>query len=231
VSRVPFQSQEVNVTMSDGLELQTRDEGLPPLVNNVAWETVRHATSFVFLDGASASGKSTIKNALLRDPAFSFSFARRYTTRAIRPDDAQSNDYIFVTTDKFLSLDSVGDLIECRHFLFGMSYGIGKSALVEAAKSSRNVLSLMNLGNVKDLKAVLPNAICILIDAPLEVIERRVRQRGFNSNEQIAERLQNARSVKAIRGEYDFVVENDDGCFDSTYYQLSAFLRQVGLGI
>lgn len=194
------------------------------------WKVIRQRATFVFLDGASCSGKSTIKNALLRDPAFRFSYARRFTTRSVRPDDVQSDDYVFVSMDEFRSLEAAGDLIESHHFLFGMSYGIGKSALVEAARVSNNVLSLMNLGNVSELRAKLPEALCILIDAPINTIERRLRQRGFNSEEQISERLDSARSVKVSRGEYDFVADNDDGCFDDAYLSLSTFLRQKKVG-
>lgn len=210
--------------------LPATDEWTPPLVDDAIWESVSHTTRFVFLDGASASGKSTMKNALLLEPAFRFSYARRYTTRAVRPDDAQSDDYIFVSMDRFRALDAAGDLIECRHFLFGMSYGVSKSVLAAAAKASSNVLSLMNLSHVRDVKSALPHAICILIDAPLEAIERRMRQRSFNSDDQIAERLENAKSVKLIRHEYDFVLENEDGQFDATYARLKTFLLQKGVG-
>ena len=185
---------------------------------------------FVFLDGASASGKSTMKNALLRDPEFRFSYAKRYTTRAPRAGDAESNDYIFIPMNRFLALNKAGDLIEYRHFLFGMSYGIGRSALASAARDSSQVLSVMNLGRVKDVKGALPRALCVLIDAPLETIERRLRERRVNSDEQIAERLENASGVKLIRDQYDFVLDNQDGGFDATYGRLTAFLRQAGLG-
>jgi guanylate kinase len=213
------------------LTLSATDERILPPVDDATWESISKVTKFVFLDGASASGKSAMKNALLRDPAFRFSYAKRYTTRAVRPDDAHSNDYIFVSMDSFLALDGAGDLIERRHFLFGMSYGIGKSVLAAAANTSPNVLSLMNLGHVADVKSSLPHAICILIDAPLGAIARRIRERGFNSEDQIAERLENAKRAKLIRHEYDFVLDNEDGQFESTYARLKAFLQQKGVGV
>jgi guanylate kinase len=212
------------------LTLSVPDERILPPVDDATWESISKATKFVFLDGASASGKSAMKNVLLRDPAFRFSYAKRYTTRAARPDDAQSDDYIFVSMDRFLALDAAADLIERRHFLFGMSYGVGKSVLAAAANASPNVLSLMNLGHVADVKSALPHAICILIDAPLEAIERRIRERGFNSEDQIVERLENAKRAKIIRHEYDFVLDNEDGQFESTYARLKDFLQQKGVG-
>jgi len=206
------------------------DEQTPPLVDDAIWRTVTQSSRFVFLDGASGSGKSTVKNVLLLDSEFRFSYARRYTTRPARPDDAQNDDYIFISTNRFRALEVAGDLIEHRHFLFNMSYGVGKSMLAAAAKSSPNILSLMNLGNVRDVKSALPHAICILIDAPLEAIEQRIRQRGFNTDEQIAERLENAKTVKVRRHEYDFVLLNEEGEFDAAYASLRSYLQQKWLG-
>lgn len=171
-----------------------------------------------------------MKNALARDPAFRFSYAKRYTTREPRPDDQESDDYIFVPMGRFLALEKAGDLVEHRHFLFGMSYGIGRSALAAAARDSPQVLAVMNLGRVKDVKGALPNAFCVLIDAPIKTIERRLRERRLNSEEQIAERLENARGVKLIRDEYDFVLDNEDGEFDATYARLRTFLQRAGFG-
>src|SRR6266567_7961559 len=105
-----------------------------------------------------------------------------------------------------------------------MSYGIGKSALAAAARTSSEVLAVMNLGSVRDVKVALPDSLCILIDAPLDTIEARLRKRCVNSDEQIAERLDNARGVKSIRDQYDFVLDNEDGKFDLTYERLKTFL-------
>ena len=205
------------------------DQLIPPLIDEASWKALAATARFVFLDGASASGKSTMKNALQRDPAFHFSYARRYTTRAPRAGDSESDDYIFISMDRFLGLKDAGDLIEFRQFLFGMSYGIGKSSLAAAARKSSQVFSVMNLGRVADVRDALPRALCVLIDAPLDSIERRLRERQVNSEEQIAERLGNARSVKLIRDQYDFVLDNEDGGFDAAYGRLASFLRKAGL--
>jgi guanylate kinase len=188
------------------------------------WREFTSTHWLVFLDGASGSGKSTFKNLLLADKELGFSYAKRYTTRAPRVDDAENDDYIFVPMDEFLARQENGDLIEYRHFLFGMSYGIGRSTLFESGQRSRSVLAVMNLGGVAKVKAAVPNALCILIDAQIDALELRLRGRGLNTEEQIQERLFNAKEVKHIAGDYDFVFENEEGNIKGSYNKLKSFL-------
>ena len=196
-------------------ELSLRDDG---------WNDAVKRAAFVFLDGASASGKSTFKNALLSDEPLGLAYAKRYTTRDPRPDDVQNGDYIFISRFEFEQRLAAGDLIEHRDFLFGMSYGIGKSVLADAAKKSTRVLGLMNLGGVSAVKRAIPKAACILIEAPVEDIEMRLRARSLHMEEQIRERLRNASAAHEIRGEYDFVVENRNGYAADAYAALRKFL-------
>ena len=188
------------------------------------WQALCATHWFVFLDGASASGKSTIKNRLLCDKDFAFTYAKRYTTRAPRPDDIVNDDYIFVSASDFQRLKQAGDLIEYRDFLFGMSYGIGKSTLRDAADKSSSVLAVMNLGSVRSIKSSIPDSLCILIDAPLDVIEKRLRRRGLNNEEQILERLQNARAAKLLAHQYDYVLQNREDALEETYAMLRTYL-------
>lgn len=180
----------------------------------------RYGKLIVLLDGASASGKSTIKNRLLADPAFDFHYVPRYTTRAQRADDAVSTDYIFMTPADFRQRELAGELLEWRHFLFGMSYGLGWPEIRLGMASGKNLLAVMNLGNVRDVKRQLPESVCVLVDAPLDQIERRLRARGLNTEEEIAERVGNARHAKAAAHEYDLVCANHDGAGDAAYDRL-----------
>lgn len=171
----------------------------------------------VLLDGASASGKSTIKNRLLADPDLGFHYVRRYTTRAQRADDAANPDYIFLSEADFRQRELAGELLEWRHFLFGMSYGLGWPEIREGIASGKNVLAVMNLGNVRNVKRQLPESVCVLVDAPLDQIERRIRARGLNTEEEIAERVGNARHARAAAQEYDLVCANHDGVGSEAY--------------
>lgn len=200
---------------------------LPPLVTELEWLGIQRRTNFVFLDGPSSSGKSSIKNALIADNSLRLEFAPRYTTRDERPGDAESGDYYFIDAGKFDDFAKCGELIEYRRFLFGMAYGSGKSSLAKAAQSSNRVLSLMNIGNAKMVKRALEKCVCIYIDVPLEMIERRIRARGLNTEEQIAERLANVVEARKHINDYDLVIKNLDGEFDATYAAIVDGLQRI----
>lgn len=199
---------------------------LPKIVTEQLWQEALERTHFVFLDGPSSSGKSSIKSALVADQALGLEFAPRYTTRSERPGDAESGDYYFVTHAKFEEFIRTGEMVEYRKFMFGMAYGSGKSSLAKAASSSRRVLSLMNIGNARAVKKILKNCICVYIDVPTDMIERRIRARGLNTEEQIAERLANVAEARKHIQDYDLIIENLDGEFDSTYRSIAAGLQK-----
>lgn len=183
----------------------------------------------VLLDGASASGKSSFKNALLTNTHLDFRYVRRFTTRAAREDDHINDDYIFISEKEFHDLEKSNALIEYRHFLFGMSYGIGSQAVHDVLSSGHNALGLMNLGNADAVKKVFPSSICVLIDAPLQDIKTRLKSRAWHTSAQVEERLQNARDAKLLASHYDIVVENKEGHFEEAVRGLIQSLRIHGV--
>lgn len=168
----------------------------------------------VLIDGASASGKSTMKNALLKNKNLNFEYVKRYTTRSHRADDDVNDDYIFVSKSYFDDLEKSNSLVEFRHFDFGMSYGIGRKEIQKVIDSGKNALGLMNLGNVKNVKRNFPEAICVLIDVPMHQIEQRLYARNSHTEAQVIERVHNAQEAQRISHHYDIVIDNSDGNSD-----------------
>lgn len=185
---------------------------------------ILHDRFIICLDGPSASGKSTFKTLLLKDESFNLSYVPRYTTRSERQDDITTKDYIFIGQDEFKKIIASGGMIEYRHFLFGMSYGIGLDVLMQEARGSQELLCLLNLGNIQDFKRMLPSSICVLIDAPIKALERRLRERALNTEDQIEERLNNARFASTLYESYDYICQNNDSHLDVSYSHLRDYL-------
>jgi guanylate kinase len=164
----------------------------------------------IILDGASCSGKTTLGTWLLEEAEAGLELVPRYTTRAPRPEEHSGSEYLFTSMEALHRLTEAGELFEYRDFEFGMSYGLPWELAVDRLLTGRNGLGIMNLGNVCHLKRVFPEAVTVLIHAPIEVIERRLRERGM-PEDHIAERLGNARRVESYRAFYDHVVVNNDG--------------------
>jgi guanylate kinase len=180
------------------------------------------AGTLFLLDGASCSGKSTLVDRLTADPAF-LELVPRYSTRERRIDDQRRREYIFVSHHAFRDRAAAGGFIEYKDFQFGMSYGLPWVEAFTPLLDGRSALGVINLGNVEYVKALLPEAVTILVDASLETIRRRLIARSVNTQEQIDERLANASRVQNYRKFYDYVVTNEEGVLN----EAEAFLRNL----
>ena len=193
------------------------------------WRAKRQARpdagTLFLLDGASCSGKSTLVDRMTADPTLPIDLIPRCSTRERRPDDQPRREYLFVSREAFVDLARAGGFIEYRDFQFGMSYGLPWAEAFAPLLEGRHGLAVINLGNVRYVKALLPEAVTILVDAPLATIRQRLIARGVNTPEQIEERLTNAARVEVYRPYYDYVVRNDDGTLNTA----EDFLRSLVL--
>ncbi len=60
------------------------------------------------------------------------------------------------------------------------------------------------------VKAKIPKAVTIFVDAPLDELESRLLARATESSGEIGERIALAADQKELAEQFDYVVENDD---------------------
>lgn len=183
-----------------------------------------HGGILFALDGASGSGKTTLAFALVKAHP-DLTFVPRYTTRTPRSSESDAREYIFITPATFSIMIAEGAFVEYRCYDFGMRYGTGRKEVDAALANGRNAVAIINLGNVKQLKAQYPGAVAILIDVSLETLQQRLTRRGSNTGDQIAERLANASAARHLRPLYDDVVQNE-GDLDRTLSSLSGVVEK-----
>lgn len=181
----------------------------------------------IAIEGSSGSGKSSIIEALLADPSFNLVPLKRVTTRERRPDDPKEDqDYRFISMDEFRQLAAEDAFVEYRDYLFGMSYGILRTDVDGIVNAGHNALALTNLGKGSEIKRALPDAITIFIWSNPTAVETRLRARGQNTEDQIQERVENARrAVASDHSNYDLVVENKEGHLDDAIQEINSFIR------
>lgn len=181
----------------------------------------------IAIEGSSGSGKSSIIEALLADPSFDLVPLKRVVTRERRPNDPKEDqDYRFIGMDEFRRLAAEHAFVEYRDYLFGMSYGILRADVEAIVSAGHNGLALTNLGKGSEIKRALPDAITIFIWSDPTAIEARLRARGQNTEEQIQERVENAR--RAVEGDHaghDLVVENKEDHLDDAIQEIDSFIR------
>ena len=177
-----------------------------------------HLEGRLFLiDGPSAAGKSTLARTLREDDKPGYRYVPRCTSRARRPEDL-SDEYVDIDIDTFRTLAHDGQFIDYREFKFKMGYGLRWSDIATTMNSpqTRAAYALVNLGNSRHIQRFVPDATTILVAAPLDQLEQRMRARAAHAPEAIAERLENARRGIEAASMSDHVIENANGRLDDS---------------
>jgi guanylate kinase len=174
----------------------SKTEGVSPLV--------------LIVSGPSGSGKSTLVQRILELPGTMSSVS--YTTRPRRATEASGKCYDFVTETEFAAMVSRGEFLEYARVFGKHSYGTPEKWLDESRTRGLDLVLEIDVQGAAQVKEKLPESVAIFILPPSrEELERRLRSRGQDADEEIARRLAKARDeIVASQKFYDFCVVNDD---------------------
>lgn len=160
--------------------------------------------------GPSGAGKSSVISALLsRDPKLTFSVSA--TTRPRRPEEVHGRDYYFISEEEFDRLIAEGALLEWTVYQ-GHRYGTPKTEVVDRLKQGLDVVLNVEVHGAKAIRQAnlgFPVVLIFLIPPSWEELVERVRRRGTESPEALAERLRIAREELKHIPEFDYLVIND----------------------
>jgi len=164
----------------------------------------------LIVSGPSGSGKSTLVQKILELPATMPSVS--CTTRPRRATESTGKCYDFVTEAEFDAMAARGDFLEFAQVFGKHSYGTPKKWLDESRRSGRDLVLEIDVQGAAQVKRKLPESVAIFILPPSrQELERRLRSRGQDSDEEIARRLAQARDEIAAFGKYyDYCVVNED---------------------
>src|SRR6266478_8665275 len=164
----------------------------------------------LIVSGPSGSGKSTLVQRLLQMPGTMAS--RSCTTRPRRTTESSGKCYDFVTEAEFEAMVSRGEFLEHARVFGKHSYGTPKKWLEESRSKGLDLVLEIDVQGAAQVKEKLPESVAIFILPPSrEELERRLRARGQDSDEEIARRLAKARDEIAMFGKYyDYCVVNED---------------------
>ncbi len=164
----------------------------------------------LIVSGPSGSGKSTLVQRILELPGTMSSVS--CTTRPRRTTEASGKCYDFVTEAEFASMVSRGEFLEYARVFGKHSYGTPKKWLAESRARGLDLVLEIDVQGAAQVKGKLPESVAIFILPPSrEELERRLRSRGQDADEEIARRLAKAREeILASEQLYDFCVVNDD---------------------
>jgi guanylate kinase len=168
------------------------------------------APLLLIVSGPSGSGKSTLVQRILQMPGTMPSVS--CTTRPRRATESTGKCYDFVTETEFDAMVKRGEFLEYARVFGRHSYGTPKKWLEESREKGLDLVLEIDVQGAAQVKEKLPESVAIFILPPSrEELERRLRSRGQDSEDEIARRLARARDEIAAFGEYyDYCVVNDD---------------------
>ena len=163
----------------------------------------------VVLTAPSGTGKTTIARQVLEaDPWLAFSVS--HTTRPPRPGEEDGVQYRFVDDPAFDRMVEAGEFAEWAH-VHSRRYGTSRGEIARRFGQGLDVLFDIDPQGGVQLMDAYPDAVTIFVLPPsMEELERRLRGRGTEAEDQVAVRLGNAREEIGYADRYDYVIVNDD---------------------
>ncbi|WP_105187775.1 guanylate kinase [Pseudoalteromonas sp. T1lg48] len=178
------------------------------------------------LSAPSGAGKSSLINALLERHA-NMQVSVSHTTRAPRPGEENGVHYHFVDQAQFKELIDNNDFFEWAQ-VFDNYYGTSKAAIEQQLENGIDVFLDIDWQGARQVRELAPDVTTIFILPPSkQELQSRLTNRGQDSAEVIAARMEKAQSETSHYDEYDYVVVNDD--FDTARDEIATIVAATRL--
>lgn len=180
--------------------------------------------NLLVVSGASGVGKSAIIIDLLKKykSELQLDTGTTYTTRELReiPEDKQ---IINVDVNEFKRLIHDDEFVEWAE-VHKNFYGTVRKQL-ETELKNNNVILNIDINGALQIQEAYPESWLVFIDAPLEDLEQRLRDRKTNTEEDIEVRLKNAKKEKLFAKHYDKVIQNRNNKMDEAVEEFKDYIK------
>ena len=165
--------------------------------------------SVVIITAPSGAGKTTIyREVLERNRGLVFSVS--YTTRNRRPGEVDGRDYYYIDKKTFEEKKKRGDFVEWAN-VHGEIYGTDRFQVEHCIEQGRICILDLDVQGALNVMKKYPLALTVFIQPPsLEELDKRLRKRGTESEEEIKLRLLNAQKELEYSRYFKYIIVNDN---------------------
>ena len=176
------------------------------------------------ITGQSGAGKGTLIERLLE--AFpQLKLAVSATTRPRRPGEIDGVHYHFISDAEFDRRLAADEFLEYHVFPWGQRSGTLVSEIQRIADEGNACVLELETDGALNVADRLANAVTIFVTAPIDELERRLRERATESAGEIGVRLEVAREQLEVADRFDYRVENDD--LERASAELAGIIRRL----
>jgi guanylate kinase len=161
------------------------------------------------LSGPSGVGKDTVLT-LLHTLLPDIQWCVTATTRPKRDGEVHGKNYFFLSVEEFHRMVEENGFLEYAHVNGKHLYGTPRAWVEEQRNAGRDVLLKIDVQGGLNVKQLAPEAILLFLLPPSwDELERRLRMRNTESEDQILIRLLDARNELQQMSKYEYAVLND----------------------
>ena len=162
----------------------------------------------IVISAPSGTGKTTVVKKLLQQST-NLEASVSFTTRKMRENEKEGLDYFFVSEKTFANMIQNNDFLE-HATVFGNFYGTEKKSVSENLNEGVNVILEIDWQGALQIKSSMPSCVMIFLIPPSkEVLLSRLKNRGTDSDQEIAYRFNQAVLDLEQSDKFDHVLVND----------------------
>ena len=162
----------------------------------------------IVISAPSGTGKTTVVKKLLQQST-NLEASVSFTTRKMRENEKEGLDYFFVSEKTFTNMIKNDDFLE-HATVFGNFYGTEKKSVSENLQKGVNVILEIDWQGAQQIKRSMPSCVMIFLIPPSkEVLLDRLKNRGTDSDQEIAYRFNQAVLDLEQSNKFDLVLVND----------------------
>lgn len=162
------------------------------------------------ISGPSGSGKGTLINRIVKQDS-NVCYAVSATTREMRYGEAEGVTYYYKSDAEFDALIAKEEILEWDSFC-GYKYGTLRSELESKISKGQDVILDLTVPGARAIKNAFPedSVTAFILPPSIEELERRIRGRQRETEEQLKMRVAEAAKEIELYREFDYTVINDD---------------------
>ena len=146
------------------------------------------------------------------------------TARKMKEGEVDGVGFFFYDLEGWNALKESGDLLECTEFA-GNDYGTSRKLVQEQLDAGKNVVLNLEAARAKQLKANMPEAVCVYMAPSTDEILRERYEKTARSPFEVSARMDVAAQEKQAAAFCDRTIFTDDA--DEAAKELGALLDQA----